>query len=228
MIDLIIIVIIMLSAVIGYFRGLIKTLMQLVSSVLSLIISFVIYKPVAYLLKLSPIYTGIKEWVFEKMGEADLLGLGAQSQAKEISNLTSWMPGFIGSQIAKNNNNEVYTLLGVNNIIDYIVTYIANIAIMGIALMVTWLLVKIIITTIMKTLDIVAKLPVISTFNKWGGLIAGIFKAVLGVWIVMLLIPFLSSLKAMPDLQMLIDSNILAKIIYDNNLILFYLNKLVL
>lgn len=228
MIDLIIIIIIMLSAIIGYFRGLIKTLMQLVSSIFSLVISFVIYKPVAYLLKLSPIYTGIKAWVFEKIGSADLLGLGAQSQAKEISKLTSWMPSFIGTQIAKNNNHEVYALLGVNNIIDYIVTYISNIAIMGIALMITWLLVKIIITTILKTLDIVAKLPVISTFNKWGGLIAGIFKAVLGLWIIMLLIPLLSSLKAMPDLQLLIDTSILAKIIYDHNLILFYLNKLVL
>ncbi len=228
MIDGIIIIIIMLCAIIGYFTGLIRTLMQLVSSILSLAISYMIYKPVAYLLKLSPIYTVIKSWVFEKIGTTDLLGLGAQSQAKEINKLTSWMPSFIGSQIAKNNNREVYALLGVNNIIDYIVTYIADIAIMGIALIVTWVLVKIIIMTIMKALNIIAKLPIISTFNKWGGLIVGIFKAVFGIWIVMLLIPFLSTIKSMPDLLLLIDTSILAKVLYDNNLILFYLNQLIL
>ena len=227
MIDLIVILIILISAVIGYFRGLIKTLMQLASSILSLVISFAIYKPVEYLLKLSPIYTAIKEWVFEKIGSPDLLGLGAQSQAKEIGKLTSWMPGFIGSQIAKNNNQEVYALLGVNNIIDYIVTYIANIIVMGLALMVTWVLVKIILMIIMKALDIVAKLPVISTFNRWGGLIAGILKALLALWLVMLIIPVICSIEGMPDFQTLINSSLLAKILYDYNLILFYLNKLV-
>lgn len=224
MIDLIVVLIILIFARIGYHRGLVRSLLTLGSSVISLIFSFIIAPAINIILKLTPIYTGINEWVSNKIMDISFSG-GVQSQGKAIESIT-WLPSFITEKISANNNSVVYETLGVNNIVDYVSQYITNMIIGMLSLLIAWVLLKFVLVGVLGTMGrIVEKLPVVSTFNNGGGLIVGIAKGLLTVSIIGLIIPFLITNPQIAGIQEMIETSYLAKFLYENNLVIILFER---
>lgn len=218
MIDLIIVAIILITACIAAKVGFIRTVYQLLSSAIALVIAFFIYPIIEQILKFTPLYEGIKTWIREILPEVGNVGL--QAQASMIEDTLKWMPDFITNQIVKNNNPEVYQLLGVSNLIEYIVTSVANLCIMGIALVICFIVVKVGLTVAIGILDLVAKLPILKTANKWAGFVVGIIKGVFIIWIICLIIPFLIMIPQFGELKALVEQSFLMQLFYNHNFIL--------
>ena len=224
MIDLIVILILVIFAVIGYKRGLIRSAITLCSSIVALVLSFIVYPAINMMLKLTPIYTSIYEGVFKKIEAIDF-GRGIQSQGNAIIENITWLPEFLTIQIKNNNNTAMYELLGVKNIQEYISMYIANMIVSLIAILITWLLLKVILGTILKMLaSIIEHLPVISSFNHGIGLVFGLLKGAITLSAIGLLIPVFIALPAFQNISQNIESSILTKWMYDNNFILMLYN----
>lgn len=224
MIDLIVILILVIFAVIGYKRGLIRSAITLCSSIVALVLSFIVYPAINMMLKLTPIYTSIYEGVFKKIEAIDF-GRGIQSQGNAIIENITWLPEFLTIQIKNNNNTAMYELLGVKNIQEYISMYIANMIVSLIAILITWLLLKVILGTILKMLaSIIEHLPVISSFNHGIGLVFGLLKGAITLSAIGLLIPVFITLPAFQNISQNIESSILTKWMYDNNFILMLYN----
>ena len=178
-------------------------------------------------LKLTPLYTSVYEGVFKKI-EAINFGKGIQSQGEAILENITWLPQFLTLQIKNNNNTAMYELLGVKTIQEYISIYITNMIVSLIAILITWFLLKIVLVVVLRALgSIIEHLPVISSFNRGGGLIFGLVKGVLTLSVIGLIIPVFITLPAFQDISQSIEASILTKWMYDNNFILLIYHYLI-
>lgn len=227
MIDLIVILILIIFATFGYKRGLIRSVITLCSSIVALVLSFIVYPAINMFLKLTPLYTSVYEGVFKKIEAIDF-GKGIQSQGEAILENITWLPQFLTLQIKNNNNTAMYELLGVKTIQEYISIYIANMIISLIAILITWFLLKIVLVVVLRALgSIIEHLPVISSFNHGGGLIFGLVKGALTLSVIGLIIPVFITLPAFQDISQSIEASILTKWMYDHNFILLIYNYLI-
>lgn len=227
MIDLIVILILIIFATLGYKRGLIQSVITLCSSIVALVLSFVVYPAINMFLKLTPLYASVYEGVFKKIEVIDF-GKGIQSQGEAILQNITWLPQFLTMQIKNNNNTAMYELLGVKTIQEYISIYIANMIISLIAILITWFLLKFVLVVILRAIgSIIEHLPVISSFNNGGGLIFGLIKGTLTLSVIGLVIPMFITLPAFQDISQSIEASILTKWMYDNNFILLLYNYLI-
>ena len=218
MIDLIILIIILGAACIAAKVGFIKTVYGLLSSLIALVLAFFIYPAIEYMLKLTPIYEGIKGWVTERLPEVGNVGL--QGQATIIQESLTWMPDFITDKMVRNNNPEIYELLGVSTLMEYMATFVANLCIMGIAIVVCFIVVKVGLAISVNLLDLVAKLPILKTANKWAGFIVGLIKGVFIVWLICLVVPFIMMIPGLISINTLIEESLLMQLFYEHNVIL--------
>ena len=224
MIDLIVILILIIFAIIGYKRGLIQSIITLCSSIVALVLSFIVYPIINMLLKLTPLYTSIYEGVFKKVEGIDF-GKGIQSQGNAIIENITWLPKFLTMQIKNNNNTAMYELLGVKTIQEYVSMYIANMIISMLAILITWFLLKVILVAVLRMLgSIIEHLPIISSFNHGGGLLFGLVKGILTLSVIGLIIPLFITLPVFQDISQSIESSGLTKWMYDNNFILLIYN----
>jgi uncharacterized membrane protein required for colicin V production len=225
MIDFIILLVIGLNIGIGYKKGLVKTIYELGTSLAALAIAFFIYPITRGILKMTPIYTGIIEWNRNKIVSLEVVS-GLQSQAEVIRQTTMNLPEFIREALVRNNNPEVYTLLGVKELVDYVSTYVANICITALAVVITFVIVKIILMAIGGILDFVTKLPLIHTANQLGGVIAGGVKGLLFIYLALLVLPFFERTKVFSSIFIQVQESLLGNYLYQHNILLRVIENL--
>lgn len=225
MIDIGILLILVMCSIIGYSKGLIRTVIALLSSVVALIGSFIMFPLLNSILKLTPLYEVIYNGVLSKVEKIDF-GKGIQTQGNVIMDQINWLPDIFKEHIKSNNNAAMYELLDANNIYQYVTSSITQMIIGLIAILILWVILKIVLMGVLKLFrDVVESLPVISTLNKWGGLGVGLLKGMIILSIVVLILPFLVTLPGGEGIQALISESKLIKWLYDYNIILLLYNN---
>lgn len=228
MLDLGIVVIIFIFAIIGYKRGVIKSALTLGSSVIALILSFIVYPLVEMLLKITPVYGWIYQVIDNKIKDITFSN-GLQSQANAITESISWIPDILVEQIKANNNKAMYDMLGVTNVREYISLYITQILIGLLAILITWLTLKIVLGIAVRLIvGIVEHVPVVSTLNRQGGGCLGIIKGVLILSLIALVIPIFVDIPIIQNIDSAIQTNYIAKWLYENNIIIIMYDYLFL
>ena len=227
MVDLGLIILILVFALVGYGNGLIKVLVTLTGSIVALIMSFIVYPVVNMILKATAIYTIIYNGVFTKLQGIDF-GKGIQTQGKAITENITWLPKFLTEQIASNNNTPMYELLGVHTLVEYISTYITDMIIGMLAILITWFAIKVVLVGILRSAGkIVEHLPIISGLNHFGGFIVGIFKGIFTICIITLIVPAFLTMPSLADLGMLLQSSYLVRWFYEHNLVIWIYHSLI-
>ena len=199
-IDLTVIGLIALFTFIGYKQGLVKAAIKILSFFIAIIIAFVLYKPVSLIvINNTNIDDKIKNTIVEnvKIDEKD---------NTEQSNV-----------IKDNLTNKI--IAGANNTVEEVsnsfTVKLIEIAVMLLLYIVT----RIILSFISKLSDLITKLPIIKQINKTGGVIYGLIKGILIVYAILAII-YLISPMVNSNLFNAIDSTIIAKEIYNNNILL--------
>lgn len=227
MIDIIIIVTLILFAKIGYKNGLIRSLLTFVSSILALIGAFFAVPAVTEFLKGTSMHKWIISTVGSKVGEISFSG-GIQSQGEAIIKNITWLPDILTQQIKLDNNSAMYEMLGANNITEYVSLYISEMILGLVAVVITWIVFKIIIelavTVIAATVE---HLPIIGTLNSQGGLVVGVLKGVLMFSIIGLIIPFVSGVPGLEEIIPTVKDSIIGNFMYENNLIVEVFNNII-
>lgn len=213
MLDLIIIGIIVLFMFIGYQRGLIRTVFSLVSFVLAIMLTVYLYPIVAELLRQTPIYTGLKDYIIRTMGLEDVV------YAHGVETIGSLpLPDILQQTLMRHfNTPSMFDLLGVRTIEEFIAGYFAGFAINIIAMVLVFIIVRLILGLISGVLDIVGRLPVIRTFNKGGGILCGLAQGVIVVWIGLVVMNLFFLDPTTPELQRMLNESLVANWIYENN-----------
>lgn len=179
----------------GHYKGFLRLAVSMAALIVTLVIVHIAMPKVSvYVKENTPIYTWILENIEETMAEAlkmdEEISMPAQ-QRMVIEGLS--LPQDVKQMLLENNNSQMYEILGVNAFVEYIGSYLANIILNWAGFVVLFLFVYIMLRLIVKWLDIMAKLPVLSGMNKLAGAVLGGIQGLFFIWIVSLLITACSS-----------------------------------
>jgi len=213
--DISVLVLVALCAFAGYQQGLIRTVYRLVSFFIAIFIANTLYPIVARILRETPVYSSIQNSV--KSG-LDLSNFVAEQSADLQSEIFEALPlpAQIRNFLSANFEPDVHGILRVDAIEEHISAFFANIAINGIAIIAVFFLVMIILSVIGTFINIVGKLPVIKTFNNWGGFI---FGAVIGVgisWVCILVLSLFFATSANTEIYDLIQDSFIVSRVTDS------------
>ncbi len=224
--DLVIIAIITIAAVLGAKLGFIRTVYQVVSSILALVLAFVAYPIVQAALELTPLHEGVRGWIANKIPDLGQF-THLQQQAEAIKAATEWLPDFIGEYLIRNNNTEVYQIMSVQTLEDYLIMYLTNFCMIILAILITWVAIKIGLSILITALDIVSKLPVLRTVNEVVGFVAGAIKGLLIVWLMQASMPLLILIPQLSGLEKIAEKGMLNHLLYECSIILHYINNVI-
>ncbi len=197
LIDIIILAIIAFTTFIGYKKGLIKVAFNLISFVLAILIAIVLYKPISnFIIHYTPLDDKIEEIVIDKITSSNNI---KEESHNFIENYYSDIKNASTSVIAQNISQMII------NIACIIIVFIVS---------------KIILLFFKFSGDLIAKLPLIKQCNSAGGFLYGILKGFIIVYILLAIIAIVSPMIEMQQLMKMINSSIIANIMYNNNLLL--------
>lgn len=196
LIDLILIAIIALFTFIGYKKGLIKVAFGLVSFILAIIISVILYKPVSsFIIKYTPLDDYIETSVAERL-------TSSETTKEETENIVS------------NYYNNIK-----NASTSVIATGISKTVINISSILIVFIISKIILLFFKFIGDIIAKLPLIKQFNSAGGFIYGLLKGFVIIYIILAILAVLAPIIDINNIVSIINSSIITNIMYNNNII---------
>ena len=219
---------------IGYKRGLIKSMISIVATILALVLSYLLTPIVCNVLENhtamgrsieNKMYTLVQDKVKETVGgtEAQVEELMKQNPSKQdqvslIKELR--IPDFLEETLLANNNSQGYKELGVDNVYRYVAKTATHVIINIIAGIITFVLIRLMLWVAVILISSAAKkFALLNLVDKTGGVVAGVIFGFLIVWVVMFVTSLLMDgdtytnlLKDNSGLQWLHDHNILMKI----------------
>ena len=200
-----------LSAFIGYKRGMVKIVLSMAAMIVAYVLAAALTVPVSMALKsATPVYDTIEKSVSTMVKESKV-----DSTSIEKLNL----PAQIEEKIMEGANDVAS---GFN---EYLVKTISNLILKALTFFIVMIVIYIILSIIINVLDFVAKLPLISNINKSGGLVIGLVKGLIYVWIACLALTAFSDKAWAQEAFRQINNNKLLTIIYEYNPIIFLVTK---
>lgn len=198
-IDVAVVAFIWIFASLGYKKGLVRTLYGFVSFLVSAILTAVMYKPVSeWILKLD----FVKKWT-ERISSyiVEMIADGVTSQLPE------WMWNFAGGGSATWTVGDA----------------LASLVVGILCVVVVFIIVKLALTLFVGVLDAVMKLPLLNSVNRLGGVIFGLLKGVVIVWIICAALILFMSTDMFNGINNAIQSTAITKYFYNNNMLMKFI-----
>jgi len=193
----------------------------MVSFALSIVLSIYLFPIVAEWIRNTPAYTALKEYIIRTMGLEEVV------QAHGVELIASLpLPDLIRNSLMEHNTPNIFRLLNVYTIEEYIAGFFAGMAINIIAMILVFISVRLILGLLAGVLDLVSRLPVIRTFNRGGGLIFGVIQGVFIVWLGLAIINLFFLNPTTPELVRILDESLIAGWIYEYNPIMAILTNI--
>lgn len=216
---------------VGYKRGLVKIVVSLLATIISIVLVSVITPYVSsWIRTATPLEDVVEKKMIEMLapeaedGEA-LLKEELPKEEQIILIEEAKVPKMFRDMLLENNNNEAYASLGVGTFGEYIGAYIAKLLADIIAFLITMLIVTIIVRVAMGMLGILDKLPVIGGINRIAGGVVGLGSGLIVVWILFIVATLLYNTSfGKMCFENIAESSILSAL-YDNNVLMKFITK---
>lgn len=216
--DIILIAVIGISAIVGLVRGLIKTVFGLASMIIAVLLTIFLTPQVSgYIIETTEFDEMISEKTIELLNIQDSVSIEVDdSMAKNVIRDLP-LPDNIVDSLQQNMEPQTIELLDVSNVVDYIGSSIASMAVNALVFIILFIVISIVLNAIVTLLDLISQLPVLDQMNKLGGFLVGTLIGVVFIWIGLLGMSFVISIQATTELSELIETSILTKLFYYNN-----------
>lgn len=208
------------SCFVGFRRGFIKEAVSTFLVILSFVgVWFVNPYVNTFIRENTPVYReiqgGVEEFVKEKTGMTGEPGTEEKKKVLEEMGV----PEIIAENILKNSSQETYSYLAAQSFIEYISGYLATLVVNGISFLLSFFLVTVSIRMVTYALNLIARLPVIHGVNKIAGGLLGGVKAILFIWVAMLVLTiFCETSVGKAGFEMIEKDNML-RVLYENNIL---------
>jgi uncharacterized membrane protein required for colicin V production len=180
-IDIGIIAVLMALVLWGYFRGLVRTVFRLASVFISVLLTVRLYPYVGGYLRQTALYGWLRDFFINSLNLRAVFQEQADIRQGELIGSLA-LPEPFREALQSFNTPDVYELLNVKTIEDYIGGFFANIALHFIAMALVFIVLLIVMGLLGGVLDAAARLPVLNLVNRAGGLAAGLLIGVAVVW----------------------------------------------
>lgn len=129
------------------------------------------------------------------------------------------LPIQIKDALLENNNNEVYSVLGVDTFSQYIARYLANSIVNIIGFLVLFVVVFALLRIVAMWLDLVARLPILSGLNKIAGALLGGAEGLLLLWLLGLFVMIFAGTEPGRLLLRQIQDSVWLSFLYEHNIL---------
>ena len=224
--DILVIVTIGLCILIGAARGFIKTVMTFLSFIIAIFLTNWIYPYVGRFLRgIDGLFNSLQRAVAQAIGLDNAIAeAGGAAEAEIINSLP--LPQSFQNAIIENNTVSTHIAIGAETFADYISGFIASIIINIIAIIVVFALIFTILHIITRVLNIVSKLPVINSLNKFlGAIVGGIWGLVL-TWIILAMATIFFSAQGSFDIYESLANSHIARPLNEVNFALEFILRL--
>lgn len=204
--DLVVLGIILLNVFICYQKGLVKLAVGLVAVFISIILALILYKPVSNLvIEKTEIDDKIEKTIIENFTSEQ------ESEAEIDDNgFMKYIEQYVDDAVNKTKNEIVTEAAGT------IAVKVINIGVI-IAIFVIARLILILLTFIT---DLITELPIIKQFNDVGGVLYGIIKALLIIYVLLAIAFFIVYISGNNTISEAISNSYITKFFYNNNILL--------
>ena len=193
-VDIILIALIALSIFLGYKKGLASLAIKLCAFVIAILITFILYRPIANLfINTTSIDESIENTIYNKVTE--------MIQKDETNELTSDLIESAKQGMLEQSARE----LAIN------IVY-------GGTIIILFIIVRIALILVSALANLVAKLPIIKQANEVGGAIYGLLRAIVIIYAILLIINFVGELNPKNIATQTINETTLTKAMYENNI----------
>ena len=212
LIDLIVIGIVLLSTFLGYKKGLIGVAFKIVSTLIAIVITLILFKPVSgYIINNTQFAQNIENTIVEKLETEDI---EEGKIKKEDSELPSVIVDYINEGITETVNEAK------DNVVKVVAKNLAQTAIELVVMVGIFIVVRLLLIFAKAILEAVAEIPIIKQFNEVGGILYGILRGALIIYIVLAVVSLILPMLDKGTVLGAINETVLTKVIYNNNLIL--------
>lgn len=204
--DIIIVAIIALNIFLCYKKGLVKLAVGLIAVLAAIILSIVLYKPISNaIIKNTDIDEKIENIIIENFSAET-----NENEEVRYVGIIDYLEKYVDDAVNKTQNEIVYETAG-----TMAVRFI-NIAVILIIFLVT----RIILLLLTFISDMITSLPILKQFNEIGGILYGVVKALLIIYVILAIIFFVVYITGNTTISEAISGSYITKFFYEHNLIL--------
>lgn len=198
-IDIILVLIVALSAFLGYKKGLVELGAKLFAGIIAIVITLIIYKPVGNIvIKNTSIDEKIENTILEKTTNV----IDENSKISDNKYIQDASDNAV-SQVKEEVLPEQARNIAVN------IVYVATALIL-------FIVSKIVLSIVISLANAVASLPILKQFNEVGGLLYGLVRGAIISFVLILVIGTIAKLNPNGSLSKNVESTYLLKEVYDN------------
>ncbi len=217
-VDLIALLIVVAYAAIGFFRGFSEFLFQVISLLITIGVVFFAYKPVANVVMDTQLDEKIYSVVYENLANTPIAE--GEEINTENTNMSKGIVSTINGYIAEAKENAE------QNVLEFVSNKIAIIVVYAITAIALFVVVQLVLFVIRIALDIMGSLPLLREGNQVLGLVIGVFKGILLVYLLLALASGLSPILSQFGIIEAIESSKISSILYNNNIIIDIIHKM--
>lgn len=214
----------------GYIKGIVRVVFSLISIFLTIgMVTWMTPYVSEFLQTKTPVYRNIQEKCIESVR--------VKSKQKVEEKVEEQIPAQIaGIEIPKEWQEKLEGLtegtadeiLEQSGVYEEMGSRMANTIVNIIACIISLLIVIIVLRILVIMLDIVARLPVLKSLNRLGGLAAGAVEGIIVVWILFFVITLCQTSDLGRQLLNDINGNCFLKILYENNIVEYLMLRVIL
>ena len=192
-VDFIIVAIILLSTFLAYRKGLITLAIQFVAVIIAIILTLLLYKPVSnVIINVTGIDEAIQNAILE---EANDIMTNDEEGANQVV-----------ESIQNNMLPETARTISIN-IIE------------GAVILILYIVIRIILKFVTALANLVSKLPILNQLNQLGGIIYGILRGLLIVYIILLLVNLSGEIEPQNQVYTAVEGSYVGKMMNENNIL---------
>lgn len=213
LVDLVIISIIISNAFWGYRRGLVNVIFQALAFIVSLLIMFVLYKPVANTIMNA---TSLDETLSSAIA-ANLTGTtlsDGELLNAEQSNISTSVVNLINSFVTEALNRAE------TDVVAYASNQLAKMMIYTGTMLLLFIVSRTLLVFVRFVAELIGNLPIIKMFNKSGGLIFGVIKGFVIAYAILAILSVLSPIISQIGIISAIQDSTFGSAMYNNNILL--------
>lgn len=206
LLDIIIIAIMAISIFLGYKKGLVKVAVKLCAFLIAVIITFVFYKPVSNMI--------IDNTELDEKIQSVIIENGTkkieESSEEEKNGFLEDMQEYVDNTVTQAQNGIVE-----NAAKEISISLINIMVIVGLFIATRLILVLLVLIS-----DLITSLPIIKQFNELGGVLYGVIRGLALIYLLLAIVFLIVSVSANNSILTTIDSSIITKFLYENNILL--------
>ena len=207
-VDIVIIAILALSVIMGYKKGLINVIFNIFAFLLAIIITLVLYKPVSNII--------IENTDIQAKIETAIIENTKGEENKKEEKTENGIQKYIENTMQNAEEDAK------SKAIEVVAKDVSTKCIEIITALILFVITRIILIVLKFLTETLANLPIVKQCNEIGGLLYGVIKGILIIYVILTIMFFIISLKPEGMTENLIETSYITKFLYNNNIIVNY------